>query len=110
MSCDCIDSPVELRAADCVCEPYFVFGLMIYAALEGISENQTLPEKNVSVGSLPLDLSESAECAERSEFIRKYISPSVLEVLLDYKKNEWKEYTASYDKDAFEDKKYFYSL
>ena len=110
MSCDCIDSPVELRAADCVCEPYFVFGLMIYAALEGISENQTLPEKNVSVGSLPLDLSEAAECAERSEFIRKYISPSVLEVLLDYKKNEWKEYTASYDKDAFEDKKYFYSL
>ncbi len=110
MSCDCIDSPVELRAADCVCEPYFVFGLMIYAALEGISENQTLPEKNVSVGSLPLDLSEAAECAERSEFIMKYISPSVLEVLLDYKKNEWKEYTASYDKDAFEDKKYFYSL
>ena len=110
MSCDCIDSPVELRAADCVCEPYFVFGLMIYAALEGISENQTLPEKNVSVGSLPLDLSEAAECAERSEFIRKYIFPSVLEVLLDYKKNEWKEYTASYDKDAFEDKKYFYSL
>lgn len=110
MSCDCIDSPVELRAADCVCEPYFVFGLMIYAALEGISENQTLPEKNVSVGSLPLDLSEAAECAERSEFIRKYISPSVLEVLLDYKKNEWKEYTVSYDKDAFEDKKYFYSL
>ena len=110
MSCDCIDSPVELRAADCVCEPYFVFGLMIYAALEGISENQTLPEKNVSVGSLPLDLSEAAECAEGSEFIRKYISPSVLEVLLDYKKNEWKEYTASYDKDAFEDKKYFYSL
>lgn len=34
---------VELRSADCVCNPYFEFGLMIYAALCRIEENLQLP-------------------------------------------------------------------
>ena len=110
MDADSNDSPIELRAADCVCDPYFVFGLMIYAALEGINSNLSLPEENSASDKLPTDLSEAADFAERSSFIKKYISPAILDVLLGHKRNEWKEYSAAYDKDAFEDKKYFYSL
>lgn len=40
------ESPVVLRASDCACNPYYVFGLMIYAALDGIENNLELPEEN----------------------------------------------------------------
>ncbi len=104
------DAPVELRAADCVCNPYFVFGLMIYAALDGIEKKLALPEENVGEEYLPTDLSEAVECAEKSEFIRKYVPSNILEVLLRYCRDEWQEYSSADDKGAFEDKKYFYSL
>ena len=104
------DSPIELRAADCVCDPYFVFGLMIYAALEGIAEKQQLPEENTASENLPETLEEAANCTENSAFIKKYLSPSILEVLIKYKKDEWQEFSSSYDKGAFEDKHYFFSL
>lgn len=104
------DSPVELRAADCACNPYFVFGLMIYAAIEGIEKKLTLPEKNSGDKMLPLDLNEAVGCAESSEFLKKYVPQVVLERYILAKKAEWKEYSSAYDKDAFEDKYYFSSL
>ena len=82
MNPDSDETAVELRAADCVCNPYFVLGLMIYAA----------------------------DCAEGSDFIRKYITENILETLISYSRTEWKEYSTAYDKEAFEDQKYFYSL
>ena len=110
MNPDSHDTPVELRAADCVCNPYFVLGLMIYASLEGISEKAQLPAENESIGRLPATLEEAADCAESSEFIKKYIPENILETLINHSRNEWKEYSAAFDKEAFEDQKYFYSL
>ena len=55
-------------------------------------------------------LEEAANCTENSAFIKKYLSPSILEVLIKYKKDEWQEFSSSYDKGAFEDKHYFFSL
>ena len=103
-------SPVELRAADCVCNPYFVFGLMIYASLEGIAGKLELPAENEGTERLPDDLSEAAGCAEISEFIKKYVPESILKVALEYSREEWREYSSAYDKEAFEDKNYFYCL
>lgn len=103
-------TPVELRAADCVCDPYFALGLMIYAALEGISEKLELPPENSGSERLPADLGEAADCAAGSEFIKKYIPENILEVILKYSRDEWREYSSAYDKEAFEEKKYFYSL
>ena len=110
MSSDSDESAVELRAADCVCNPYFVLGLMIYAALEGISENAQLPAEKESIGRLPVSLEEAADFAEGSGFIRKYIPENILETLISCSRTEWKEYSAAYDKEAFEDRNYFYSL
>ncbi len=108
---DSNESPVVLRAPDCACNPYYVFGLMIYAALEGIENNLELPEENTSDGGkLPTNISEAIELAEKSEFLKKYIPEKVLEPLLSERRNEWKEYSSAYDKEAFEDNKYFYSL
>ena len=110
MADDADDSPVELRAADCVCNPYYVLGLMIYASLEGIAEKAELPAENESISRLPLSLEEAADFAEHSEFIRKYIPDSILDAVISHSRREWKEYSTAYDKDAFENEKYFYSL
>ena len=107
---DSQDSPFELRAADCVCEPYYVFGLMIYAALEGIAEKMPLPPENEIVNDLPGNLEQAADASESSEFIRRYIPENVLETIISYRRNEWREYSSAYDKEAFEDRTYFYSL
>lgn len=110
MNPDSDDTSVELRAADCVCDPYFVLGLMIYAALEGIASGAVLPEKNKGNDRLPETLEKAIEIAEKSDFLKKYIPENILEVLIRKSREDWKEYTSAYDKEAFFDKKYFYSL
>ena len=110
MAPDTDDNSVELRAADCVCDPYFVFGLMIYAALDGIENGEKLPEKNTGSEKLPDSLGDAADIAENSVFLKKYMPESILEELVKHSRDEWKEYTSAYDKEAFEDKKYFYTL
>ncbi|WP_297959724.1 glutamine synthetase family protein [uncultured Ruminococcus sp.] len=110
MSPDSDDVSVELRAADCVCDPYLVLGLMIYSALEGISSGAVLPEKNSGTERLPETLEAAADIAEKSEFLKKYIPENILEVLIRHSREEWKEFISAYDKEAFEDKKYFCSL
>ena len=110
MNPDVDNTPVELRAADCVCDPYFVFGLMIYASLDGINCKMKLPAENSPTEHLPVSIDEAANRAEKSEFIKKYIPANVLEVLVKRSRDEWHEYSSAYDKDAFEEKKYFYSL
>ncbi|MBR1592022.1 MAG: glutamine synthetase [Ruminococcus sp.] len=99
-----------LRAADCVCNPYYVFGLMIYASLDGIENSLALPPENETAGRLPENLSEAADIAGGSDFIKKYIPENILSYLLNTKRSEWKEYSSAYDREAFEEQKYFYSL
>lgn len=107
---DKIEAFVTLRAADCACNPYYVFGLIIYSALEGIEGSFVLPPENSGTELLPQDLSEAVEIAEGSHFLKKYIPEIILSEIIKERSDEWKEYTAAYDKEAFEDKKYFYNL
>ena len=102
--------PVVLRAADCACNPYFVLGLMIYASLEGISEGFELPEENSSSQLLPATLAEAAQCADQSAFLKKYVPENILDRVISSREAEWKEYSSTEDKEAFEEQKYFYSL
>lgn len=111
------DSPIVLRTTDCVCNPYYVFGLMIYAALEGIENNYELSsaiEKDfVSDNAsdyLPSSFGMAVEFAEKSDFLGKYINHDILSGFIDIKRREWTEYSAADDKDSFEMKKYFYSI
>ena len=110
MSPESDDTSVELRAADCVCNPYLVLGMMIYSALEGMTSGAALPDKNSGTARLPENLEKAAEAAEASEFLKKYIPATILEVLILSSREEWREYSSAYDKEAFEDKKYFSSL
>ena len=102
--------PVVLRAADCACNPYFVLGLMIYASLEGIGVGLELPEENSSSQLLPATLAEAAECAGQSVFLKRYVPENILSEVISSREAEWKEYSSSNDKEAFEEQKYFYSL
>ena len=110
MSPDSDDVSVELRVADCVCDPYLVLGLMIYSALEGISSGAVLPEKNTGSERLPVTLEAAADIAESSEFLKKHVPGNILEVLIGRSREEWHEYSSAYDKEAFEGKKYFSAL
>ena len=110
MSSESGDAPVVLRSADCACNPYFVFGLMIYAALEGIESSIELPEENSSTERLPATLAEAADCAGKSEFLKKYIDRNILDEIIAEREAEWKEYSSAYDKEAFEEQKFFYNL
>ena len=104
------NNSVELRAADCSCDPYFVIGLMIYSALEGISDKLELPEKNSGTERLPETLEQAVACAEGSEFVKKHIPENVFNALLQYSRKQWNEYSQADDKETFENEKYFYSL
>ncbi len=108
------EAPVVLRAPDCVCNPYIVYGLLIYAALEGIEKNFELPEKfapdSGNYEKLPENLSEAANIAESSEFLKRYIDEGLLKLAVNDAKANWKEYSSEYDKELYEEKKYFYSL
>ncbi|MDE5583768.1 MAG: glutamine synthetase family protein [Ruminococcus sp.] len=108
---DSNEAPFVLRAPDCACNPYYVFGLMIYSALDGIENNLSLPPENADNGEkLPKDISEAVGYAENSDFLKKHIPENILDFLISEKRTEWKEYSSAYDKESFEDKKYFYSL
>lgn len=108
------EAPIVLRVPDCVCNPYLVFGLIIYAALEGIEGSYEMPEKYNPAcrdyNKIPESLIKAAEAAEQSEFLKKYVPSVLLEPIISGAKKEWQEYSAEYDKELYEEKKYFYSL
>lgn len=108
------EAPVILRAPDCVCNPYFVFGLLIYAAMEGIENKLEMAEKFDPdyryYDTLPENLLEAAQTAENSEFLKRYVPQCLIDTIVGSAKAEWKEYSSEYDKELYEDKKYFYSL
>lgn len=110
------DSPVVLRNSDCVCNPYYVFGLIIYAALEGLEADRNDADKPADralcddAEALPADLSKAAEAAEKSEFLKKYLDKNVLESLISERRKDWTEYSHQIDKESYVFNKYFYSI
>lgn len=108
------EAPVVLRAPDCVCDPYFVFGLIIYSAVEGIDGELPLPGRydpaRDDYEKLPADLGEAAKTAEGSDFLKKYVPGVLLKEITGQADYEWREYCSEYDKELYEEKKYFYSL
>lgn len=84
------ESVAELRSPDTVANPYLVFGLMIYAGLEGLRDNLELPlpadfdlysadEKTLAgYTALPHDIEEASKIAAGSDFIKKYVPAQIL--------------------------------
>ncbi|MBQ7264681.1 MAG: glutamine synthetase [Firmicutes bacterium] len=99
---------VTLKISDCVCNPYIVFGLIIYASLEAIADKEPLPEKENSLSALAKNISEAAQTAQISEFLKNYIPSEILNKTLEEANEQWREYSVARDKEDFMEKKYFY--
>ena len=80
---------VELRSPDPSSNPYLAFALIIYACIESIELNLPIMEENnenlytsrpSNLATLPLSLKDAIKCAERSEFIQKYLPSQILSI------------------------------
>ena len=82
---------IELRSPDPLANPYLAFALLIYAGLEGMSQNMTPPqsiETNLykedpalmrGLEQLPASRQEATQCAMESELVRRHVPKSCLE-------------------------------
>ena len=98
---------IELRSPDSACNPYLAFAGMLMAGLKGIEEKYPLPpemEQNVfemtlkeraaaGIRSLPGNLYEAIEIAEKSELLRETLGDYLFEKFLENKRIEWDRYT-----------------
>ncbi len=112
-------SRMELRSPDPTCNPYIAFSLLIYAGLEGIKENISLPaptdvnlfsaDESITgdIEQLPKTLMESVELAKKSEFVSSVLSSKIIDTYVEEKQQEYSEMTESADIDNYETKKYF---
>ena len=99
---------IELRSPDPACNPYLAFSAMLAAGLKGIEEHLELEEpieRNIyemsekereekGITSLPADLWEAIQVAERSDFLRACRGEHVFNSIITDKKIEWEEYKA----------------
>ena len=93
---------MELRSADCTCNPYMAFSLLLKAGLEGIEKNKKLiapVDKNMyssllenDIDSLPDNLGEAINIMEKSTFVKESLGDFVFNKFIENKKNEWKHY------------------
>ena len=109
---------IELRSPDPACNPYLAFSAMLAAGLKGIEEHLELEkpiERNIyemsekereekGITSLPADLWEAIQVAEKSELLRECLGDHVFDSLITDKKIEWEEYkvvVTDYELDNF---------
>jgi glutamine synthetase len=99
---------IELRSPDSACNPYLAFAGMLMAGLRGIEEKYPLPPemtRNVfemsleertaaDIKSIPGNLYEAIQIAEKSELLRETLGDYLFEKFLENKRIEWDRYTA----------------
>ncbi|MBI4329284.1 MAG: glutamine synthetase, partial [Chloroflexi bacterium] len=99
---------IEYRAPDPACNPYLAFSVMVAAGLEGTEKEYPCPppvEENVyemtpeerekrGIGTLPGDLYEAVQEAEKSPLVRQALGEHVFQSFIKNKKIEWEEYRA----------------
>ena len=106
---------IELRSADCCCNPYICFRLLVAAGMDGIRQQMPLrPEdkltdekKNFRV--LPGTLEEAYEIAKESDFIRENLADEVRRIIFQNIECQIALYNAADDRAEFEEQQYFYS-
>jgi glutamine synthetase len=99
---------IEFRSPDPACNPYLAFAVMLAAGLKGIEEEYELPpeasnniyemsedeRRAAGIESLPEDLYEAIQVAERSDLVRETLGDHVFEYLVRNKREEWDAYKA----------------
>lgn len=97
---------MELRFPDATANPYFAFGAMLAAGLDGIDRKLAVPEpmsidlygltpmerEEMGINSLPHDLFEAVKVAEGSQFLKDALGEGVLRKLVETKVLEADKY------------------
>ncbi|MCK4697334.1 MAG: glutamine synthetase, partial [Dehalococcoidia bacterium] len=97
---------MEIRSPDPACNPYLTFSVILAAGLEGIEKEYEVPEpveenvyemtederKEKGIGTLPPDLLEAIQLAEKSELVREALGDHVFQAFIINKKIEWNQY------------------
>jgi glutamine synthetase len=97
---------IELRFPDAACNPYLAFAVMLAAGLDGLDRQLPLAEpmnqdlyhlsalerEKLGVRSMPHDLYEAIQEAERSELVRACLGEDVVEKLLETKLAEYEKF------------------
>ena len=103
---------MQLRSADPSCNPYIAYALLLFAGAEGIENKMKLGkeadiENLEDTDTLPEDLKKAIDIARTSDFIARYVPKGTLDKFIEYKENEYKNYSLSKDKNEFVTKLYF---
>lgn len=111
---------MELRSADCLCNPYLAFTLLIKAGVEGIREEKTLSKpitfnaflRNEGDKRLPLTFEEALLNLKNSIFARDVLGDFVLDRYIRAKEEELEVYKSIEPEDNeisnWEKENYFY--
>ncbi len=68
---------IEVNSADCMCNPFFAFALLLEAGVYGI-ENKLKLRDEVEVSDLPRNLSDALACAEKSEWLCSVLPKAII--------------------------------
>jgi len=110
---------MELRSPDPSINPYLAFALIISAGLDGVENGMTLQasvdadlykaDESIikNLASLPNNLEEALNFAEKSDFVKSVVSEDLLSRYLAVKRKEISDFAATEDKAAFYKENYF---
>ena len=65
---------IEINAADCLCNPFLAFALLLEAGLYGVEHACTATQ----LPALPVTLADALRAAEQSEWLRSVLTPDLL--------------------------------
>lgn len=111
---------MELRSADCLCNPYLAFMLLIRAGVEGIEQEKKLGKPithnaflyDEGDKHLPLTFEDAMEKLKNSTFARKVLGDLIIDKYIKIKEEELKIYKSIEDADKgisnWEKENYFY--
>ena len=107
---------IELRSADCCCNPYIAFRLLLAAGMDGIRQQMPLRAEDELTAEkkpfrvLPATLEEAYTAAKESDFIRENLADEVRRIIFRDIECQIALYNAAEDRAEFEEQQYFYSV
>lgn len=81
-------SYIMLRSSDASCNPYYAYGLLLYAGVEGMRNHEKLEVESGMGKQLPSSLKEALDNFKDSSFIAKYMEANVIEMVSKVKSKE----------------------
>ena len=97
---------IEFRCPDPACNPYLAFAVLLWAGLDGVQRNLTVPEpveedifhmteserRERGIHTLPDSLNRALQLVEESKLVREALGDHVFSKFIQNKKLEWDQY------------------